>query len=129
MLTVAEAQAGSGTWELIAVGRVYYLSGNKTKGQELFDKATSLKSGVSEWRRIGKVFAEAGEFDKAEAAPQKAVTAKPEDTSLAELAAMLNLNRKLSQAEETFKQSIAKDPGDAWNSITMAGSYVGVSPH
>ena len=129
VLTVAEAQAGSGTWELIAVGRVYYLSGDKTKGQQLFDKATSLKSGASEWRRIGKVFAEAGEFDKAESALQNAVTAKSEDTSLAELAAMLNLNGKRAQAEETFKQSIAKDPGDVWNNITMAGSYVGVSPH
>jgi tetratricopeptide (TPR) repeat protein len=76
ILAVAEAQAGNGTWELIGVGRIYYLSGDKTRGQALFDKATSLKPGASEWRRIGKVYAEAGEFDKAEAALQKAVTAK-----------------------------------------------------
>src|SRR6266545_582014 len=112
MLSVAETQAGSGTWELIGVGRIYYLSGDKTKGQALFDKATSLKSGPAEWRRIGKVYAEAREFDKAETALQKAVAAKSEDTSLAELAAMLNLNGKRSLAEETFKQSIAKDPTD-----------------
>ncbi len=129
MLTVAEAQAGNGTWELIGVGRVYYLSGDRTKGQALFDKATSVKPGASEWRRIGKVYAQAGEFDKAEAALQKAVTAKSEDTSLAELGAMLNLNGKRPQAEETFKKSIAKDPGDVWNCIMMAGSYVGVSPN
>jgi len=42
---------------------------------------------------------------------------------------MLNLNGKRARAEETFKQAIAKDPGDVWNNITMAGSYVGVSPH
>lgn len=57
---------------------------------------------------------------------QKAVTAKSEDTSLAELGAMLNLNGMRPLAEETFKKSLAKDPGDVWNSITMAGSYVGV---
>jgi hypothetical protein len=56
MLSVAEMQAGSGTWELIGVGRTYYVSRDKTKGQALFDKATSLKSGESEWRRIGKVY-------------------------------------------------------------------------
>lgn len=44
------------------------------------------------------------------------------------LGAMLNLNGKRSLAEETFKQSIAKDPTDVWNSITMAGSYLGVRP-
>jgi len=128
MLAVAEAQAGGGTWQLIGVGRVYYLSGDKTKGQALFDRATSVKPGASEWRRIGKVYAEAREFDKAEAALQKAVAAKSEDTSLAELGAMLNLNGKRERAEETFKKSIAKDPNDVWNSITMAGSYVGVRP-
>jgi tetratricopeptide (TPR) repeat protein len=128
MLAVAEAQADTGTWELIGVGRIYYLSGDKTKGQALFDKATSLKPGPSEWRRIGKVYAEAREFDKAEAALEKAVTAKSEDTSLAEFGAMLNLNGKRPLAEETFKKSIAKDPNDVWNCITMAGSYVGVRP-
>ena len=128
MLTLAETQAGGGTWELIGIGRVYYLSGDKAKGQALFDKATSLKSGVSEWRRIGRVYAEAKEFDKAEAALQKAVAAKPEDTSLADLGAMLNLNGKRSLAEETFKKSIAKDPTDVWNTTTMAGSYLGVVP-
>ena len=128
MLTLAETQAGDGTWELIGVGRVHYLSGDKAKGQALFDKATSLKSGASEWRRVGRVYAEAKEFDKAETALQKAVAAKSEDTSLADLGAMLNLNGKRSLAEEKFKQSIAKDPADVWNSITMAGSYLGVRP-
>lgn len=128
MLSVAEQQAGNGTWELIGLGRVYYLSGDKTKGQAQFDKATSVKAGASEWRRIGKVYAEAKEFDKAEAALQKAVAAKAEDTSLAEFGAMLNLNGKRSQAEDAFKQSIAKDPTDVWNSLMMAGSYLGIGP-
>jgi tetratricopeptide (TPR) repeat protein len=128
MLEVAEGQAGSGTWQLIAVGRVYYLSGDKSKGESLFRKATGYKSGISEWRRIGLVYAEAGEFDKAVEALKKAVEAKSEDTDLAEYGAMLNLSGKRSDAEEAFKKSIAKDPSDVWNTVAMAGSYVGVRP-
>lgn len=128
MLEVAEGQAGSGTWQLIAVGRVYYLSGDKSKGESLFRKATGYKSGVSEWRRIGMVYAEAGEFDKAVDALKKAVEAKSEDTGLAGYGAMLNLDGKRPEAEEAFKKSIAKDPGDVWNTVAMAGSYVGVCP-
>lgn len=128
MLQVAESQAGSGTWQLIAVGRVYYLSGDKKQGEAMFDKATSYKSGVSEWRRIGMIYAEAGEFDKAEAALQKAVAAKAEDTCLAEYGAMLNLNGKRAEAEEAFKKSIARDSNDVWNTVAMAGSFVGVRP-
>jgi hypothetical protein len=41
---------------------------------------------------------------------------------------MLNLNGNRPLAEETFKKSLAKDPSDVWNCITMAGSYVGVRP-
>jgi tetratricopeptide (TPR) repeat protein len=74
------------------------------------------------------VYAEAGEFDKAVEALKKAVEAKSEDTDLAEYGAMLNLSGKRSDAEEAFKKSIAKDPGDVWNTIAMAGSYIGVRP-
>ena len=42
-LAEAERLAGSGSWELIAVGRVYYLSGDKDHGQSLFERATSGK--------------------------------------------------------------------------------------
>ena len=128
MLGVAEAQAGTGSWELIGVGRVYYLSGDKQKGQALFDKATSAKAEISDWRRIAKVYAEAGEFAKAEAALQKAVAVKPEDTDLAEYGAILNLSGKRPQAEEAFKKSLALDATDVWNNLSMAGSYVGVRP-
>ncbi|HEV8700927.1 MAG TPA: hypothetical protein VGV60_06610 [Candidatus Polarisedimenticolia bacterium] len=41
---------------------------------------------------------------------------------------MLNLNGKRSLAKATFKQSIAKDPTDVWNTVTMAGSCLGVMP-
>jgi tetratricopeptide (TPR) repeat protein len=81
---------------------------------------------VSDWRRIGKVYAEAGEYEKATAALEKAVAVKAEDTGLAELGVMYNLEGKRDKAEEAFRKSIEKDPSDVWNTIFMAGSYVKV---
>jgi tetratricopeptide (TPR) repeat protein len=129
LLSLGESLAGKGSWELIGVGRVYYLSGDKEKGQAYFDRATSRESGVSEWRRIAKVYGEAGEYDKAAAALEKAVAAKEDDTALSELAAMYNLAGDRQKAEEAFRRSLAKDANDTWNTIDMAGSYLGVRPH
>jgi hypothetical protein len=36
LLKLAETQAGKGSWERIAVGRIYYLGGMKAEGQALF---------------------------------------------------------------------------------------------
>src|ERR1700749_2773337 len=60
-LAEAEKLSGDGSWELIGVGRVYYLSGDKAKGQALFDRVTANKPEASDWQRIGEVYAEAGE--------------------------------------------------------------------
>ena len=43
LLDAAEGQAGDGTWEIIGVGRVFYLSGDKTRGQGIFDRVLSGK--------------------------------------------------------------------------------------
>lgn len=60
LLTVARAQAEKGSWENIAVGRVYYLSGQKAEGQAIFDSVTSKKSEGGDWIRVGRVYYEAG---------------------------------------------------------------------
>ena len=44
-LAEAEKLSGGGSWELIGVGRVYYLSGDKAKGQEIFDHLLRVASG------------------------------------------------------------------------------------
>ena len=129
LLSLGESLAGKGSWELIGVGRVYYLSGDKEKGEDYFDRATARESGVSEWRRIAKVYGEAKEYDKAAAALEKAVAEREDDTALAELAAMYNLAGHREKAEEAFRRSLAKDSNDTWNTIDMAGSYLGVRPH
>lgn len=129
LLTIAEAQAGSGSWELIAVGRVRYLSGDKAGGQALFDRAVSKKAEASDWRRIAKVYAAAGEWDKAASACEKAQALKPnEDTLLAECGAFYNLKGDRAKAEGLFQRSFDADREDVWNTLAAAGSYLGVHP-
>ena len=83
-LTAAEQLAGDGSWERIAVGRVYYLSGDKTRGQAIFDAVTSGKQNGGDWQRIGEVYAAAGDtkqanesFGKCLLSIQKTTLAKP----------------------------------------------------
>lgn len=54
---------------------------------------------------------------------------KQDDTALAELSAMYNRAGQRDKAEATFRRAIAKDADDTWNTIDMAGSYLGVRPH
>ena len=61
--------AGGGSWERIAVGRAWYLGGDKPKGQQIFDSVTnSKKVEGSDWFRIGRVYAESEEWSKAQQA-------------------------------------------------------------
>jgi tetratricopeptide (TPR) repeat protein len=128
LLSVAETQAGDGSWELIAVGRLYYLSGDKAKGQIIFDKvAKGAKK--DDWERIAKVYMEAGEWDKAEPVLQKVLALEQDDdSSQALLGAFYNLKGQRGKAEELFSKSLKK--GDSvWNTLNAAGSYLGIQPY
>jgi tetratricopeptide (TPR) repeat protein len=128
LLSVAEAQAGDGSWELIAVGRLYYLSGDKAKGQIIFDKVAKVAK-KDDWERIAKVYMEAGEWDKAEPVLQKVLTlAKEDDSSQSLLGSFYNLKGQRGKAEELFSKSLKK--GDSiWNTLNAAGSYLGIQPY
>jgi hypothetical protein len=61
--------AGNGSWERIAVGRTWYLGGDKTKGQQIFDGVTAgRRVEGSDWFRIARVYADANEWDPAQKA-------------------------------------------------------------
>lgn len=128
LLSVAEAQAGDGSWERIGVGRIYYLSGNKSKGQIIFDKVTSKGAKKDDWQRIAKVYMEAREWDKAEPVLKKALAMeKDDDYSQTLLGAFYNLKGQRGKAEELFSKSLKK--GDSvWQTLMAAGSFVGVLP-
>jgi tetratricopeptide (TPR) repeat protein len=122
--------AEDGSWERIAVGRAWYLGGDKAKGQQIFDAVTSSKKAKgSDWFRVGRVYAEANEWDKAQAAFDKALALEPDDDSgMIEFGALLNINKDRTKAEALFAKAMAKNPGDFWHWVSAGGSYLGVAP-
>ncbi|HVN75592.1 MAG TPA: tetratricopeptide repeat protein [Thermoanaerobaculaceae bacterium] len=129
LLTAALKQAGSGSWENIAVGRVYYLTGDKTQGQAIFDRVIAKKVKKDDWIRMGRVYLEAKEWDKAKDAFDKALALDPKDEgNLTEIGAWYNLHGDRAKAEEYFDRAFASKPDEIWYTVNAAGSYVGVKP-
>ena len=129
LLDLARTQAGKGSWENIAVGRVMYAGGMKAEGEEVFDSITSKKPEPSDWLRIGRAYYDAGDWDKAKDAFDKALPKNSKDAPwLAEVGAYYNLKGDREKAEELFERSLAIDSGEVWNTANIAGSYVGVEP-
>lgn len=130
VIAMAQAQAESGTWENIAVGRIYYLSGDKTKGQQIFDQVLGGKKvKKDDYLRVARVYVEAGENAKAEAKFEKAIALDPKDAeNLAEFGAFCNLHGKRQKAEELFARAFALKADEFWVTIDVAASYFGVKP-
>ncbi|MCM2314783.1 MAG: tetratricopeptide repeat protein [Thermoanaerobaculia bacterium] len=129
LLEVAKTQAGKGSWERIAVGRVLYLSNRKAEGQTIFDEVTAKKPEGSDWLRIGRIYLEAGEWDKAKGAFDKALAASPKDAPwMAEIGGHYNMKGDRARAEEYFAKSFSLESDEFWSTINVAGSYVGVKP-
>lgn len=130
LLDGATELAGSGSWELIAVGRAWYLGGNKEKGQALFDRVTSSKKvETSDWLRVGAVYIEAHEADKAKAAFDHAMLLTDADNKLAaQVGAMLISLGDAAKGEELFNKSMAKHPKEFWGWVAAGGAYLGVTP-
>ena len=129
LLELAKKQAGKGSWERIGVGRVYYLAGMKTEGQAIFDEVTSRKPEPTDWWRIGRVYWEAGEWDKARTAFEKSLAKNPnDDKGLAELGTYYLLKGDRDKAEELFDKSFQIESGEVWNTGMIAGGYLGVKP-
>jgi len=129
LLELARKQAGKGSWERIAVGRVYYLGGMKAEGQAIFDEVLSKKAEPSDWWRVGRVYREAGEWSRAREAFEKSLEKnKEDDRGLAELGAYYLLEGDREKAEELFDRANALNADELWNTSAIAGAYLGVKP-
>jgi tetratricopeptide (TPR) repeat protein len=129
LLELAKKQAGKGSWERIGVGRVYYLGGMKAEGQAIFDEVTSKKPEPTDWWRIGRVYWEAGEWDKAREAFETSLAKNPkDDKGLAELGAYYLIKGDREKAEELFDKATSIESGEVWNTSMIAGGYLGVKP-
>ncbi|HEY4365613.1 MAG TPA: hypothetical protein VGN07_00125 [Steroidobacteraceae bacterium] len=128
-LQEAEQLAGEGSWELIGVARVYYLSGDKVKGQALIDKVLSGKSVASDWSRIGELYAEAGENAKAEPFFLKALAAEPkDDTGQAQVGAWYIRTGQREKGEELLAKAFARNDDQLWHYVRAAEAYLNVAP-
>ena len=130
-LQQAEKLAGKGSWELLGVARVYYLSGDKATGQALIDKVLSGKSESSDWQRAGEIYAESGETARAEEQFQKVLAAdkkQKDDTGRAEIGAWYIHIGQRDKGEELLTQALTRNPGETWHYVRAAEAYLGVPP-
>lgn len=128
-LKEAERLADGGSWELIQIGRVYYLTGDKATGQTLFDKVLNGKSEAGDWFRIARVYAEAGENAKAEQLFQRGLAADPEDDSgQAEVGSWYVRIGQREKGEDLLSKAIARNSDDVWHYVRAGEAYMGVSP-
>jgi tetratricopeptide (TPR) repeat protein len=131
LMELAETQAGKGSWENLHVARFYLLAGETEKGQAVLDKVLSRGKDVeaSDWIRIGRIYVQLGDWDKARDAFETVISMKPKDEDwLAEIGAFYNLNGNRERAEELFARSFELDDDNHHNTAMAAGSYVGVTP-
>jgi tetratricopeptide (TPR) repeat protein len=128
LLQEARRQAGRGSWERIAVGRVYYLAGMKSEGQAIFDEVLSKKAESSDYFRVARVYREAGEWPRAKELFDKYLALNPkDDKGLAEVGAYYLLNGEREHAEELFDRSF-KLESEMWATVSAAAGYLGVEP-
>lgn len=128
-LEEAERLAGTGSWELLGVARVYYLSGDKARGQALIDKVMSGKNESSDWHRIALIYAEAGENAKAESFFLKALAAEPkDDTGQAEVGAWYFRTGQREKGEELFAKAFARNSDEIWHYVRAAEGLLNVPP-
>jgi tetratricopeptide (TPR) repeat protein len=128
LLGAALTQAGDGSWERIAIGRVYYLGGLKSDGQAIFEQILSEDHDGSDELRIARVYCEAGEWPKAKLLFDHFVAGDPDDAEdLAEVGAYYLINGDRTHAEALFDRSFGAD-GELWATVDAAGGYLGVPP-
>lgn len=129
LLDTALVQAGKGSWEKIAIGRVYYLGGNKARGQQIFDALLNSQHEDSDTFRIARVYEEAGEWNKARPMFDAYLAANPnEPKDLAEVGAYYVLHGDKATGEQLFARSFAADNNEVWATIDAGGAYLGLKP-
>jgi Tfp pilus assembly protein PilF len=128
-LKEAERLAEGGSWEMIQIARVYYLSGDKATGQAMLDKVLNGKSESSDWFRIARVYAEAGENQRAEELFLRALAAEPkDDTGQAEVGAWYIRNGQREKGEELLSKAFARNSEEIWHYVRAGEALMGVSP-
>ena len=128
LLEVAKVQAGKGSWERIAIGRIYYLGGFKAEGQAIFDDVLANDPEGTDLFRIARIYRQAGEWERAKPLFERALQEKPKDVQgIAELGAYYMLLGDRATAEQLFDRSFQRED-ELWSTVAAAGSYLDVPP-
>ena len=128
LLEVAKVQAGKGSWERIAVARIYYLGGFKPEGQAIFDDILADDPEGTDLFRIARVYREADEWERAKPLFERALRENPKDsTGMAEVGAYYLLLGDRAAAENLFDRSFERED-ELWSTVAAAGGYLGVAP-
>ncbi len=128
-LQEAERLAGKGTWELLGVARVYYLAGDKEKGQALIDRVLSGKNERGDWHRIARIYAAAGDNARAEEYFRKSLDADPDDDSgHAEVGAWYIRNGQREKGEALLANAFARNDDELWHYVRAAEGLLNVQP-
>lgn len=128
LLEVAKVQAGKGSWERIAIGRIYYLGGSKPEGQAIFDDVLADDPESSDLFRIARIYREAGEWERAKALFERSLRENPKDSKgMVEVGAYYLLLGDRAAAEALFDRSFKRED-ELWSTVAAAGGYLGVAP-
>ena len=122
--------AEQGSWERIAVGRAWYLGGDKAKGQQIFDGVTSgRKVEGSDWFRIGS------RLRRGRRVAQGARGVRQGDRDERRRRLGDDRVRRLREREQRSSQgrgalpiAMQKKPKEFWHWVNAGGSYLGVKP-
>lgn len=129
LLEHARIFAGNESWQNIHLARVYYLSGDKAQAEAIFERFSQGKVNAGDLIRIGRVYAHAGDWEKAKPLLDQVVAMEPKDGDwLVEVGAFYNLNGDRAHAEELFSRGYKLEPKSLKNTLTAAGSYLGIAP-
>ncbi len=126
LLGAARALAENGSYENLAVARLYFRIGRKAEGQEIVDRVLAGKTKAGDIVRVARIYREAGDWAKAKPLFDSVVQMAPEDEDwLAEVGAEYLLAGDRTRAEELFAASLRLDSSNLYNTLRMAGAYLG----
>lgn len=128
LLEVAMEEAEGGSWEMIGIGRVLYLGGQKAKGEAIFSRILNDDPDDSDSYRIAHVYAEAGEWEKAKPMFDRYIERNQKEyRDLVEIGTLYMMNGDRETAERLFDTAF-RSRWEFWSITYAAGAYLGVKP-
>jgi tetratricopeptide (TPR) repeat protein len=130
LLAAGKEAADDGSWENIAVARVWYLAGEKEKARPILAEYGSLSSREeTDMYRIGRMHCEAEEYDLAQKYFDRALALEPEsDKTLVAMGACAMMAGDRERAEEFFRRALELESENPYRFATIAAAYLGVLP-